>query len=75
MASKMENAEAIALRARVFVRKARAEGHSNLIDTMCLLEAAETLGLHGGGDYSLRTVKMIARREAAAMGETSLLDL
>jgi hypothetical protein len=69
----MENAEAIALHAQVFVRKARAAGHSNLITELLLQETAQVLGLTGD-DYSLRTVKRLALANARTMGETHLLS-
>jgi hypothetical protein len=73
MATKTQNAETIALEARVFVRKARREGSANKLTRHLIQETAERLHI-SGEDYSVRTVQTILRREAALMGETHLLD-
>jgi len=75
MASKTENAERIAREARVFVRRARRQGGSNVITEMALLETAQTLGLRQNIDYSLRTVERIVVANAREMEETDLVSL
>lgn len=72
--TRMQNAERIALEARVFVRKARRAGHANKITRDLIYDMAEELGI-SDADYSVRTVKTLLRREAVLMGETDLLDL
>lgn len=74
MASRTENAERIAREARVFVRKARRQGGSNVITEMALLETAQALGLRQNIDYSLRTVKQIVLANAREMEETALVS-
>jgi hypothetical protein len=73
MASRVENAQRIALEARVFVRKARAEGCTNKINKMTVLETAEVLGLRENVDYTFRTVKLLLIADARIAGETHLL--
>ncbi len=73
---RMENADTIATHARVFVRRARADGHSNKIDRMLLdTIASNQMGLIEGVDFSMRTVLRLVRSSAKMMGETDLLDL
>lgn len=68
-------AEMVAREARVFVRRARRDGHSNTITRQALEEAAQTLNLVDGTDYSMRTVVRLVKADAKLMGETDLLDL
>lgn len=65
----------VAREARVSTRRARANGHANRITKLALYEAAQTLGLTDGTDFSIRTAVSIAKTEARRSGETDLLDL
>lgn len=70
--TRTQTAEMIAREARVFVRKARAQGASNKITVLLFQETAGVLGIPGD-DYSIRTVKQLARRDAEFMDETELI--
>lgn len=72
--SRLDVAEEIVIGAFVFVRQARAAGHSNLVTRLLLEEIAEERGLRGDVDYSLRTAMRLARERAALVGETHLID-
>ena len=72
MATKTENAERIALQARVFVRKARRDGHTNLIDGMALLDAAQTLKLYDTDGW---TIRKAARLTVTVLCEGNELDI
>lgn len=57
----------------VFVRRARAEGHVNTITEMLFWETAQARGFRER-DFSIRTVKRLARENARIMDETELID-
>lgn len=70
MATKTQNAERIALHARVFVRKARSEGCTNLVTGMLLSESAQVLKLYGTDGWTIRkaarlTVDVLVQGEEA----------
>lgn len=65
----------VAIRAIVFVRRARADGCVNKLTRTLLYEIAQELDLDPETEFSIRTVISIAKRNAALMGETGLLAL
>lgn len=71
--SRKQNADSIYTKAIVTVRKARREGCSNMVTTLAFQEAAQVLGI-SGDDYSMRTVKQLARHNMTSMGETEWID-
>lgn len=70
--TRIQNAEAIALRSIVFARHSHEHGMPRRVTRDLIMDMATELGI-GGNEYSIRTVKAILNREAAAMGETNLL--
>lgn len=74
MATKTENAERIALHARVFVRAARRDGYANLIDTMALLGAAQTLKLWDTDGWTVRKAARLTVTELKLMDELHIID-
>lgn len=70
--TKTQDAERIALDARVFVRKARREGHVNLIDADTLWSCAAALNMAGTDGW---TVRKAARMTVNALTETDELSL
>jgi alanine racemase len=65
-------AERVAREAVVFVRKARRNGCVNMVTHLAFQEAAQSLGLQGD-EYSMRTVKRIARENLTLQGEYELI--
>lgn len=68
-----EIADEIAVAAVAFVMKARREGCSNRITTMCLLEVAEERG-YKSYLYNVRTAQRLAREYARMLGVEHLVD-
>ena len=66
-------ADEIYIGAVVFVRKARKNGHANLVTKDLFYEIAQERG-YGWDDFSIRTVMTIARRNMTSMGETEWID-
>jgi hypothetical protein len=66
-------AQEIVIAVIVFVRKARAAGHVNTITEILLWEIAQERG-YGEDEFSIRTVKRLARQDAQRMGEEHLID-
>jgi hypothetical protein len=73
--TRSEIADMVATSAIVFVRRARADGCVNKLTRQLLYEIAQELDLDPETEFSIRTAISIAKRNAALMGETSLLDL
>lgn len=73
--TRTEIAEMVATGAIVFVRRARADGCVNMLTRELLYAIAQELDLDPETEFSIRTAISIAKRNAALMGETRLLDL
>lgn len=71
--TRTETAESIAISVRVFVRKARSNGCTNMVTDLAIQETAQNLGIHGDA-YSMRTVWMIVRRDSKAAGEMAMIS-
>lgn len=71
--NRTQTAEAIALRVRVFVRNARANGDANLITDLAIQEAAAVLEIPGD-QFSMRTVWIIVRRECKRSSELGMVS-
>ena len=65
-------ADEIYIGAIVFVRKARKNGHVNMVTRDLFYEIAQERG-YGWDDFSIRTVMRIARSNMTSMGETNLI--
>lgn len=74
MTTKSQNAERIAMEARVFVRKARRGGHANLITGMLFAECAQVLGLYGTDGWTIRKAARLTVAELEQMNELGLID-
>lgn len=70
--TKTQAADTIALEARVFVRKARRDGHANLIDADALWSAAQVRKLYGTDGW---TIRKAARLTVTVLTECNELDL
>lgn len=68
--TRRQNADEIATDAIVFVRKARREGHVNTMTELLLWEIAQERGIT---DFSIITVKKLARANAKLMNELDLI--
>lgn len=67
-------ANEIAIAAFVFVRQSRREGHANKITDLLLWEVADARGYISEADFSIRTVKRLAREHAQLTHEEHLID-
>lgn len=74
MPTKTESAERIARNARVFVRKARRGGHTNMITGMLLAESAQTLKLLGTDGWTIRKAARLTVAELRQTDELHLID-
>jgi hypothetical protein len=71
--TRKQNADEIATGAIVFVRKARRNGCVNTVTRDLFYDIAEERGI-SSEDYSIRTVKQVARESLTLMGETELIE-
>ncbi len=74
MATKTQNADRIALDARVFVRNARRNGHANLITGLLLAECAQGLRLYGTDGWTIRKAARITVTELINNNEADIID-
>jgi hypothetical protein len=72
--TKTQDAERIALDARVFVRRARREGHVNLITEMLLQECAQSLRLFHADCWTIRKAARITVTELINNNEADIID-
>lgn len=69
--TRTQNAESVAVSAVVFARRARAQGHTNMVTDLALWETATRLGVTR---FNIKTARRIARTMLTDSGETHLID-
>jgi len=74
MPTKTERAQRIALNARVFVRKARRDGHTNLITGTLLAGSAQALKLLDTDGWTIRKAARLTVAELEQTNELHLID-